>query len=176
MKKILSLMLFICLSHFVNAQQPLTFPTKPSEDCGFSLGTRGTIQLIPDSSGRYKCSYLKIESCPEILDLSSTKELLSEKAAPGTIDFVFTIASQDETGNKKKKEYQAVLILKNGCEGIINYKAEIKLENKKDFEPTSVLFLAPNVLTTEMWPYFIEMIRLYRFELDPFGKKPKYPQ
>ena len=63
------------------------------------------------------------------------------------------------------------MILKNGCEGIINYKAGIMLKNKKDFESTSVLPLFPNVLSTEMWPHFIEMIRLYRFESGPREKK-----
>lgn len=162
MKKILTLLLFVCFSYFASAQE-LSFPTEPSEDCGFSLGARGTIKLIPVDSGRYKCSYLKVESCTEILDLTSTKKLLSAAAAPGTIDFIFTIAFHDGFENKEDKKYETVLILKNGREDIIDYKAEIMLKNKKEFEPTSVLFLLPNVLSTEMWPYPIEMIRLYQF-------------
>lgn len=45
MRKIFVILLLICGSCFVGAQE-LSLPSEPSDDCGFSLGVKGTLRMI----------------------------------------------------------------------------------------------------------------------------------
>ena len=173
MRKIFVILLLICGSCFVGAQE-LSLPSEPSDDCGFSLGVKGTLRMIPADSGKYQCSYLKIEPYGEVL--KDTKDVFSEKPASGTIDFFFGIAQMGYDEKKKEERYAVVLILYSGCEDVISYKAEIMPKGKDRFVPTSVMDIFPGVPIREIWPYYIDMIHLQQFEkagFEPVKKKAK---
>jgi hypothetical protein len=59
---------------------------------------------------------------------------------------------------------QTIMTLRNNTEKSLNYSADIVPYGKQEFENTSVTPLFPNVVNTEIWPYFIPVIALYDFK------------
>jgi len=142
----------------------------PQAGFSFTRGTKVTIQLVPVDSVHYNYRILKFEAYHEDIDLDNDKKILSDTLADDQIEFVFSYGRYGK--DEKEKDLKIVLELKSGLKSIIDYKADIQVPNK-EFAPTSVVELLPNVKTREYWPYQIDNIALHSFhksELNSYYK------
>jgi len=144
----------------------------PQPAFSFSIGTKVTIQLVPVDSDHFNYRIIKFEAYHEDIDLDNDIKLLSDTIANDMIEFVFSYGKYGKDENGKEKDLRIVLEIKSGLKSIIEYKADIQVGDK-DFEPTSVVELIPNVKTREYWPYQIDMIALHSFQISKLNSYHK---
>lgn len=160
MKNLFLLSIFIFSVTAIKAQ---VADTIPQDAFAFPLGNKVTIKLVPKDSVNFQYYVTDFSQFTEIIDRDEDKNLLSETPAPNTIEFIFCISTRGKTQEEKEKNYKTLLILRNNLPFPLKYNADMRVYQREDFEPTSVVTLYPKVLTREMWPYTIEEIALYNF-------------
>lgn len=162
MKTLYIILSLLCFSFTVKSQ---SFPTDPNEAFAFPLGCKATIQLVPIDSVSFQYSVLNFEPFTKIIDMSDKTELFPDSIQENTIDLIFGIGFFG-TDKGNEKDYKTLLLIKSAYGHELDYKADMQVYNKTEFEKTSVVNLYPKVLSIEMWPYRINNIALYGFKKE----------
>ena len=150
----------LCISLNMKSQ---SLPTEPSESFTFPLGCKATLQLAPIDSTNYLFSVIEVEPFTDMIDMSQMKSIFSKPIPQNTISLIFGIGYLDTNDKGTDKQYNTLLLLKNGYAEELNYQAEMQVSNRDKFENTSVVNIQPKLISIEMWPYKIDNIKLHDF-------------
>jgi hypothetical protein len=162
MKKILLLALTLIFYIGIYGQNADSIP--PQAGFVFPLGIKVIIRLEPTDSVNFNYSVVKSENLTDVIDSYDDARYFSEKLDDNCIEFLFCVGTHGDTIEKKKANYQTLLILKNGTKYRLSYKADIQRSQIEKFESTSVVDLFSKVKSKEIWPYKIELIGLHDFK------------
>jgi len=133
-----------------------------------NLNTKFKLELIKIDSSTYTCKVMSLESVSKELDSDSASSLLDDSLKTNEIQGIFAIGN---FGSSKS----ILLVIKSGHESLLDYKLFIDLKGKGRFKQTSTIQLYPNVPSIEMWPYYINAIKitsLQSFEIEKTAYKP----
>jgi hypothetical protein len=85
---------------------------------------------------------------------------LEKSESTNNLEMTFNFTFMENDGKKN-----IVLVINNPFNKMMYYKAKIKVPKRTGYEETSIMPIYPGIFTIEMWPYEIESIILYDFEL-----------
>ena len=165
---ILLTLLFIGISA-INAQQENNQASDsiPATGYSFPLGVKLKLKLIhpENDTASYKYTIIDKEEFRDTLIVSDVQKYFSKNPEKDIIEVFFSMGyySKPKKGEEKNK-MQTIMTLRNNTEKRLNYSADILPYGKQEFESTSVTPLFSNVISTEIWPYFIPVIALYDFK------------
>ncbi|MGL5785480.1 MAG: hypothetical protein ACRCX4_01470 [Bacteroidales bacterium] len=140
----------------------------------FPLGCRAVLQIDPATkSGICKYTVIYFEEFPEVIDTYDNENIFFKNAPKNTIQVIFTVSTHGKERNEVEKNYRTSLFIKSNYAHKLKYKADILRTNATDFSETSVMPVFNQVKTVELWPYLIQSIALYDFEIIPQSEVEK---
>lgn len=140
----------------------------------FPLGCRAVLQIDSvTKSGMCKYSVIHFEEFPEVIDTYDNENIFFKDVPKNTIQVVFSISTHGKERNEVEKNYRSALFIKSNHPKKLKYKADILRANALDFTETSVMPVFNQVKAVELWPYLIQSIALYDFEIIPQNEVEK---
>ena len=121
------------------------------------MNSKFILKLETLDSIYYSFKVVKTEPFYQMVNMSESKSLFDEIVEDGYIQGFFTYG---KFGNRTN----CFLMLKNGLEQSLNYELKIKVKSKRKPVKTSVMSLYPNVVSTELWSYYIEYLIFSNFK------------
>lgn len=166
---ILLLVFLTGISQTLFAQQEITPANESTPAIGytFPMGIKLKLKLIPPQSdtASYQYTIIDQEEFKDTLYVNDVQKLFSKNESNDIIEVFFSIGYYSKPDLKEKtQKMQSIMTLKNHTNKALNYNADIVPYGKQEFENTSVSPLLPNVISTEIWPYYIPVIALYDFK------------
>lgn len=169
MKK-LNLILLLIMSSFTISGQI------NSSDHGFvfPLGCRAVLQMDSiNKNGSYKYSVIYFEELPDVVDTYNNDALFFKDIPENAIQIVFGISTHGKNRNEVEKNYRSALFIKSNHKKNLKYKADIQKGNSEEYINTSVVPIFKQIKNVELWPYLINSIALYDFEIIKQGEVAK---
>lgn len=149
------IIILICITQTAKSQ-------KLKDHEAINLNTIFKLELIKIDSTKYTFTVLSKESFNKELDSDSISSLLDESLKTNEIQGIFAIG---KFGNSNS----ILLVIKSGHESLLDYNLFIDVKGKGKFKQTSTSQLYPNVPSIEIWPYYINAIKitsLQSFEIE----------
>lgn len=114
----------------------------------------------------YQDKFIKLFIGDEIfIQVKTINDSIKEFKIVSKIEDLSNTISVSFKFDKFGKNKATILKMNNPFDKELNYKALISTSQNPNFEETSIVPVYPKIFTMEMWPYNIESIILYDFQL-----------
>ena len=156
MKRIITLIILILtLSSYGQEESDVTSGTYT-----FPIKTKFTIKLIPNGSGTFDYSVIKVESYDKVIGNWDDEKVFDEKAEDETIEFCFCLEKDWSDARNTK----TMLLLKSKSQYSFKFKTEIQTEKDGEFKENFNMGAHSNSVTSDRWAKKTFQIRISGFE------------
>lgn len=140
----------------------------------FPLGCRAVLQMDSvKKDGTYNYSIILFEELSEVADTYNNDQLFFKDIPDNAIQIVFCVTTHGKNRQEVERNYRSALFIKSNHHKNLKYKADIQRVRSNDFENTSVVPVFKQIKNVELWPYLIQSIALYDFEIIPQSENDK---